>query len=241
MPKEGQTGTLADGTPVLFLDGAPRKMNEGGLADMGNGYFKNRNGQTWRQGPHGGFSMVAGPTTAEVDAHSGKANQINASLRGLDAVDKKLRQTKTIGPFGWMANGNDISELQGLNANLLGRLKEQPYNLGVLAGPDMGLMEAVIGKPDSLKDATFRKAYAAKLKNVARDLGNGYRDQAAAMEATGGKRAVLPNLFRAPDSQYTPEEWGSDGLVPKAKTPPRPNARTAPAASGDGWKVVKVH
>jgi hypothetical protein len=225
-PKEGDVGTTADGRKVVYLDGAPRLLNNAGMADMGGGIFKNLNGQTWREGPHGGFTMIAGPTTAEVDKHAGKANQINASLRGVDALDKKLRSTRTIGPLGWVANPNDLSELEGLNANLLGRLKEQPYNLGVLAGPDMGIMEAVSGNPAKLKDAAFRRGYQAKLRNVARDLGNGYRDEAKAVESTGGRRSVLPNLYQAPDSSYTPEEFGSDGLVPASRYGGNAGART---------------
>jgi hypothetical protein len=220
-PREGQTGRLKDGSPVIYMDGAPRRMNEAGMADMGGGFFKSPNGQTYRLGPKGGFSQVAGPTREQVDKYSGKTTAINESMGSLDMVDRKLRETKTIGPFGWFTNPNDLSELQGLTKDLLARLKESPYNLGVLNGPDLPLMEEIVGNPSKLKDAAFRKAYQAKLRNVASKLGDTYRNDSRSFETTGGEPTALPNLFQSKDSTFTPQEWGRDGRVPAAKAPTR--------------------
>lgn len=236
MPREGQRGTLPDGSPVIYIGGQIRKLNEGGLAEMGGGYFESPQGRRYREGPKGGFPQVAGPTQSQVETYAGKASAVNNALSSLDAVDKKTRGMQ-IGPLGWLKNPNDLSEIQGLSKDLLLRLKEQPYNLGVLNGPDLTILNQVVGDPSSLKDATFRKGYVAKLRNVAAGLGRGYRNDAATMKSIGGRPEAMPNLFRAQDSTYTPEEWGYDGTVPASRYggnsgAKRPAGANRPAASG---------
>jgi hypothetical protein len=217
MPKEGKTGTLPDGTPVIFLGGQIRKLNPGGLAEIGGGYLESPQGRKYRLGPKGGMDQVAGPTQSQVETYAAKASKVNDAAMSLDALDKRLKQTKNIGPFGWFTNPNDLSEIQGLNKDLLLRLKESPYNLGVLNGPDLSVMEEVTGNPAKLKDAVFRKGYEQRLRNVAATLGRSYRNDAETMKAIGGRPESMPNLFRAPDSTYSADEWGYDGTVPAAR------------------------
>lgn len=232
MPKEGQTGTLPDGRRVIYLDGKVRPLNEGGLAVMGGGYYESPQGRKYREGPKGGFNQIGGPTQSQVDTYATKSTKINEALGSLDTLDRKLRGTKTIGPFGWFTNPNDLSELEGLNKDLLLRLKEQPYNLGVLNGPDLQIMEEVLGNPGRLKDAAFRKGFEARLRNVAASLGRTYRNDLGSFDAIGGRSASMPNLFRSPDSQYTPQEWGQRGSVPALKGP-------RAAAQGGGKAAAK--
>lgn len=221
MPKEGQTGRLKDGTRVVYLDGAVRKLNEGGLADMGGGYFKSIQGKTFRQGPKGGFEQVGGPSQTQIDSYAQKGAKINEALTSLDMFDKKLRETRVTGPFGWGTNPNDLAEAKQLADDLMLRLKEQPYNLGVLNGPDLQILQAVIADPTTIKDAAFRKSVMPRLRNIAAKLGDTYRNDAQAFQEIGGGPGVMKNLFQAQDSTYTPQEWGPRGLVPPAKAPAR--------------------
>lgn len=224
MPKEGDRGTLPDGRRVIYLDGAVRVMNEGGLADMGGGYFKSPQGKTFRQGPKGGFEQVGGPSQTQIDAYAQKGAKVNEALASLDMFDKKLRQTKVTGPFGWATNPNDLAEAKQLADDLMLRLKEQPYNLGVLNGPDLQILQAVIADPTTIKDAAFRKSVVPRLRNIAAKLGDTYRNDAQAFEEIGGGPGVMRNLFQPQDSVYTKQEWGARGLVPPAKAPPRRGA-----------------
>jgi hypothetical protein len=236
MPREGQTGTLPDGTPVIFLGGQIHKMNEGGLAVMGGGYYESPQGRKYREGPKGGFTQVAGPTQAQVEDYSSRASQVNKALGKLDAVDQQLRRTKTIGPFGWATNPTDIASLSQMVRDLQLSLKEQPYNLGVLNGPDLQLLEQVVANPDQLKSAVFRQTLYPRLQNMAKILGDSYRGDMSSYQAIGGRPAAMPNLFRSPSSQYTAEEWGSQGVVPTLKStsagrPPIPRRPAGPAAT----------
>jgi hypothetical protein len=229
--KNGDTGRLKDGTPVIFMDGQPRRMNEAGMADMGGGFFKSPQGQTFRAGPKGGFSQVAGPTREQVSKAAEGASGVNEALGALDMFDRKVRQVKTPGPLGWFTNGDDLNEASQLAEDLMLRLKEKPYNLGVLNGPDREILLRVVNDPTALKDAVFRKSVGPKLRNIAAKLGDTYRNDASSFKSTGGNPGALPNLFQSPDSTYTPQEWGSDGRVPPAKAPLR---RGAPPRTGPG-------
>jgi hypothetical protein len=219
--KEGKYGKLPDGTRVIYLDGQVRKVNAGGLADMGGGYFKSPQGRVFRQGPQGGFSQIGGPTQSQIDDYSQRGRGINDALAALDMFDKKLRETDVTGPAGWAANPNNLAEATQLAEDLMLRLKENPYNLGVITGPDRMILQRVVTDPTSLKDAAFRKSVTPRLRNIAAKLGDAYRAQYSSFREVGGGPAVMTNLFRAPDSTYTPQEWGRQGLVPSAKAPAR--------------------
>jgi hypothetical protein len=239
VPKEGDYGKLPDGSRVIYLDGAPRKVNEGGLADMGGGYFKSPQGKTFRAGPKGGFQQIGGPSQTQIDGYAQKGVKINEALGSLDMFDKKLRETKVTGPFGWATNPNDLAEAKQLADDLMLRLKEQPYNLGVLNGPDLQILQAVIADPTTIKDAAFRKSVTPRLRNIAAKLGDTYRNEAQSFQDIGGGPGVVKNLFQPEDSTYTKEEWGGRGLVPSAKAPVRRGdaPRTQPrAAAGTAKK-----
>jgi hypothetical protein len=228
-PKEGQTGTYK-GRPVIYLDGKSRFMNEAGMAIMGGGFYKARDGRIYREGPKGGFAQVGGPTQAQSDKYAEKATLTNEALGALDMFDEKLGKVKTTGPFGWIANGDDLAEASQLANDLMLRLKEKPYNLGVLNGPDLDILQRVISDPTTLKDAVFRKSVQPRLRNIAKKLGDTYRGDMTAYESTGGEPSAMPPVFRSPRSQYSAEEWGHDARVPQLK--PRSGPAAAPGAPG---------
>lgn len=228
-PREGQTGRLKDGTPVIFMDGAPRRMNEAGMADLGGGFFKSPQGQLYRAGPKGGFSQVGGPTREQVAKAAEGASGVNEALGALDMFDRQVRKVGNTGPLGWFTNGDELNEASQLAEDLMLRLKEKPYNLGVLNGPDREILLRVVNDPTALRDAVFRKSVTPKLRNIAAKLGDTYRNDANAFRSTGGNPNSLPNLFQSPDSTYTAEEWGNAGLVPREKAPIR---RGAPPRTG---------
>lgn len=243
MPQEGQTGTLPDGTRVIYMDGAPRRMNDAGMADLGGGFFKNPQGRLYKLGPKGGFSQVGGPSQAQVEDYGAKAGGVNNALGALDMFDKKLRETRNIGPFGWITNGDDLAEASQLAEDLMLRLKETPYNLGVLNGPDREILEAVIANPTKLKDAVFRKSITPRLRNIAAKLGDAYRTDSATFNGLGGGPGARAPLYQAPDSVYSKEEWGREGTVPAAKAPARrgdaPRVNSQPARSAPAPGVIR--
>jgi hypothetical protein len=69
----------------------------------------------------------------------------------------------------------EIADLQTLFKNLQLRLKDNPYGLGALTGPDMGLMEAILSDPTKadimdwrayLQNRPFYLAQANRLKKI---------------------------------------------------------------------------
>jgi hypothetical protein len=219
MPENGDMGRQkSTGKPLMYMDGGWRVVNEGGLAIMGGGYFKNAQGTQFRQGPQGGFPEVGGPSRTMVEKYAATASGLNDSLEQVDALDKGLRAVKRTGPLGFLTNGNDLVEAEQLAEMAQLLLKENPYNLGVITGPDRMILQRIVSDPSSLKDAMFRKSVTPRLRNIAAQLGRKYRNSGESFRAVGGNPNALPNLFQAADSQYTPQEWGRRGLVPRLKS-----------------------
>lgn len=219
-------------------DGAQwRELDPGGLQVLGEGYKRNQVGVTYREGPRGGFEQVAGPNATMVNQASATATGINNALSGIDSVDEQLRKTKNIGPLGWITNPKEISVLQQTVRDLQLKLKEQPYNLGVLNGPDLMLIEQIVADPGKLKSAAFRQTIAPRLANIARILGNTYRAEAEKFQAMGGNPDnAMPPLYQSPRSQYTREEYGNQGRVQRA--PQAPPAAKPITVKVDGMTVT---
>ena len=214
---------------VLITDAA-------GMENLGDGYKRAPTGQTFRVGNSGSMTRVAGPSDTQLSDAAKGASGVSAALSRLDAFDKQFRKTKTVGPLGQFLNPDDMAVLQQSARDLQMALKEKPYNLGVLNGPDLMLLNQILEDPSSIKTAMFRSRIRPMLSNLARILGDTYRQDAAAFKATGGNPGVLPKLYQAPDSRYTPQQWGNQGLVPRnaldpSSTPPQTRKAAQPKST----------
>jgi len=196
----------------------------GGMEMLGDGYRRNTIGQTFRAGPRGGFQQVGGPTMTMANDARGQAQGLNTALAGIDRVDRQLKNTKDIGPLGFLTNSSDISVLTQSVKDLQLRLKEQPYNLGVLNGPDLDLLESIVADPSQLKSAVFRQSIGPRLANLSSIIGDQYRSGADSFKGIGGRTEVLPPLYRSPTSKFTPEEFGRDGRVTPEAMARKPGA-----------------
>ena len=261
MPKTWKDGDLGEapdpqtGQPmsVMYLRGKFYRTNEAGHADLGGGFYVSPQGQRFREGPKGGYAKVGGPNDTALARASDAGTKVNSALALLDQFDRALRQVKT-GPLGYLSNGSDLSAVEGLGNQLLLNIKEEPYNLGVLQGPDEAILRKVITNPSSLRDAVFRDSVIPRLSNIAGELGRRYRSETSALRGVGGHPGQTVNpLYRSPDSQYTADQWGTEGLIPKnyfkgqdGPYLPR-NQRAAPAAKtrkpvfqGRGGTILEV-
>jgi hypothetical protein len=78
---------------------------------------------------------------------------------------------------------------------------EAVYNLGVLAGPDLGILQGVVFDPEKFETGIRRNQIFPALRQLAMGLGQKRTDENAAFEALGGDVSGLPPLFRSPRSQ----------------------------------------
>lgn len=237
-PKTGQTHS------VMYLRGKVYPTNDGGYAELGGGFYESQQGQKFRTGPRGGFNKVGGPTDSALAKAGESGTNANKALALLDQFDKGLRQVKT-GPLGWVTNGSDLASVSGLANQLLLNLKEDPYNLGVLNGPDEVILRKVISNPESLRDAVFRDSVIPRLQNIAAEIGRSYRGTTSSLRGLGGHpEKAVPKLFQAADSEYTPDQWGTEGSVPpniyKGQSGPYlpRNQRGKPAPQGGPVKYL---
>lgn len=237
MPTEGEikVNPANPNQRAQWSGGQWRELDAGGLQVLGGGYKRNQVGQTYREGPKGGFQQVAGPNATMVKEATERTKGTNNALQGIERVDEQLGKIRTIGPLGWITNPQDLAVLQQSVRDLQLKLKEQPYNLGVLNGPDLMLIEQIVADPGKLKNAAFRKTIAPRLANIAAILGNTYRSEAESFQAMGGTPEALPPLYQSPRSQYKREEWGHQGRVPAKKS-----GGAAPQATAAGPTVKRM-
>lgn len=222
MPNIGDVvSSKRDPTKEAVFDGAnwvertrTGQTDAAGFENLGGGMQRNQIGAVYREGPRGGFQQVAGPTTSMADEAGKRAAGVNTALAQIDSFDRQLKNTKDIGPLGWLTNPTDTAVLEQTAKDLQLKLKEQPYNLGVLNGPDLDILQSIIADPGQLKSAVFRKTIAPRLANMSKILGEQYRTDERRFEGVGGRTdAVLPPLYRSPSSKYTPDQWGHSGKI----------------------------
>lgn len=192
------------------------RYNAGGLEELGGGYYRNQQGVTFREGPRGGLTQVGGPTAAMIKDSTESASGLSRALAGIDRVDQQLAQIDTTGPAAWLSNPTNMAVLQQSVRDLQLRLKEDPYNLGVLNGPDLMLLGQIVESPDSLRSAVLGGSIRPRLRNLANIIGQNYRQQEAQFSGQGGRTEAMAPLYRSPRSRYTPQEWGRDASVPQA-------------------------
>lgn len=216
--QSGPSGTAAPSTG---------RYNAGGMEVLGDGYYRNQQGTTYREGPRGGFSAVGGPSDGMVSAASNQAYAINSALRGVDRLDGLIAQSRATGPAAWINDPKNAALMDAAVTDLQLQLKEA-YNLGVLNGPDLALMQEVTGSPTALRSAVLGGTLQPKLAQLSNILGNRYRDQETTFEGQGGRATVMAPMFQSDRSEYTPEEFSRDGTVPQAAFRRTQAAKTAP-------------
>ena len=202
------------------------RYNAAGLEVLGDGYYRNQQGTTYREGPRGGFSAVGGPSDGMISTASNQAYAVNSALRGVDRLDGLIAQSR-LGPVAWLDNPKNAALMDAAVTDLQLQLKEA-YNLGVLNGPDLTLMQEVTGSPTALRSAVLGGTLQPKLAQLANILGNRYRDQETTFEGQGGRATVMAPMFQSDRSEYTPEEFSRDGTVPQAAFRRTQAAKTAP-------------
>jgi len=190
-----------------------RNYNAGGMEVLGGGYFRNQRGTTFREGPRGGFMEVNGPSDGMTSTASNQAYAVNSALRGVDRLDGLIAQSR-LGPAAWLDDPKNAALMDAAVTDLQLQLKEA-YNLGVLNGPDLTLMQEVTGSPTALRSAVLGGTLQPKLAQLANILGNRYRDQEQTFEGQGGRGTVMAPMFQSSRSEYTPEEFARDGTVPQ--------------------------
>jgi len=189
----------------------PRDM--AGMEMLGGGYKRAPTGQLFKEGRSGSMTRVAGPTDGGIDTATQSLGKINAALQALDRTDKAWRSVGSYGPMIKFDDNGAVLQQEVQNLGLM--LKERPYNLGVLNGPDLMLIRQILNDPTEFKITSLPKNFNRTLKNLARILGDTYRNEAASFKATGGNPDALQKLYQATDSRYTPQQWGNQGLVPR--------------------------
>ena len=219
------------GVAVPGEEGAASPTDAGGLEILGGGYRRSPLGAVFRETSQGNLTRVT--TMGPNDTQAGKAIEdaagVNAALQSIDRIDSQYARVPTAGPLGQVMDPVDLAVLKQSVTDLLLRMKDKPYNLGVLTGPDLGLMEQIVKDPNGVDAMVFRQKIKPLLSNLSSILGEQYRRDSESFGSLGGREQGLPALYRSPRSKFTPEEFGRQGRVsPEAMA--RPAGQRGPTA-----------
>lgn len=217
------------GVAVPGEEGAASPTDAGGLEILGGGYKRNPVGVVYREGPKGGLTQVAGPNATQAGKAVESATGVNAALQSIDRIDSQYARVPMAGLLGEVMDPTDLAVLKQSTTDLLLRMKETPYNLGVLNGPDLMIMQQIVKDPGGVDAMVFRQKIKPLLSNLSSILGEQYRRDSESFGSLGGREQGLPALYRSPRSKFTPEEFGRQGRVsPEAMA--RPAGQRGPTA-----------
>jgi hypothetical protein len=220
MPRITDPAILAEIGPIPSADSG----NVTGLEDLGGGYKRNQVGKVFYQNQRGTLTHVSGPSDEMVKAATTTATDLSSVLGKIDQLDKQLRSVKTLGPTGILTDPVGFSVAKQTAKDLMLTMKDNPYGLGVLNGPDLAIMNDIISNPDALEDMAFRQRVIPMLRNVSSIVGKKYRTNEDAFKALGGMPRAMVPLYQAPDSRYSKEQWGKSGRIPQRQAAPAPKA-----------------
>lgn len=189
------------------------------LTDLGDGWFRDPIGRLYQPDNSGKLIQTAGVTDAAVDKAITTVSGLNEILTAIDAFDQatKALSPKEIGPTGrYVGDQSKYATARAAATNLMMLLKgPAAYNLGVITGPDLQLLEGVVENPDRLGLLVRQGQILPKLQVLSRGLGSKYGATAAGFKAAGGDPAGLPPIYKSPKGKYG---QGAKGATPKAVT-----------------------
>lgn len=210
----GGARMLADASP----NGGVQVPPELGLKPAGGGFFRDNMGRIYQPNGSGVLQQSAGVTDGVVAKTTETISAINELGAAVDQFDDAISKLGTgdWGPNGkYIGDPNKYATAKAAATNLQMLLKgPAAYNLGVLTGPDLGILEGVVADPAKFDTFLRRGQIKPSLKVLAAGLGTKYRATRDGFKAMGGDPNGLPGLYRSPRSRYSPQQFGRAGEVP---------------------------
>lgn len=175
-----------------------------GLTDMGNGYYRDRVGRIYQPNSVGVLQQTAGVTDEAVKTTARNVSGLNTILQAVDEYDRATRAMSRgdFGPKGkYLGDPGKFATAQTAATNLI-MLAKSPefYNLGVITGPDLAILESVVQNPAKFATYFLQNKIQPSLRQIAVMIGQKYRGEAAAFATQGGDPTGLQPLWRPPRS-----------------------------------------
>ena len=239
-PGSYQVAQAGGNTPrpgTIRGDAAPRQAAlpaGSGLTDLGGGFYRDRVGRMYQRNGSGVMQQTAGVTDEAVKTTARNVSGLNTILQSVDEYDRATRamSRKDFGPSGkYVGDPAKFATAQTAATNLI-MLAKSPefYNLGVITGPDLAILESVVQNPGKFATYFLENKIQPSLRQLAVMIGQKYRGELAAFRTQGGDPAGLDPIWQ-PAKRPTPPAGAAGNRPPAAPAA----SRTKSGASVSDW------
>lgn len=177
-----------------------------GLTDLGGGFYRDKVGRTYQRNSAGVMQQSVGVTDGAVKDAATSITGINTILAAVDRFDQAVKQLK---PTEFSALGkytgdpNKYAAAKAAATDLQMLLKgPDAYNLGVLTGPDLQILEGVVADPAKFDTMIRRGQILPSLQQLSTGLGQRYAGVKKSFEVMGGDPSALPDIYRSPHGRF---------------------------------------
>jgi hypothetical protein len=216
----------ASSAPGVVRGDAPKQGDgdpppETGLKPIGGGFYKDNLGRTYQRNSAGVMQQSSGLGDPEVRKSVETVTGVNTILSSVDRFDEAVRKLKPteFGPQGKYTGRPEVyAAAKAAATDLMMQLKgPAAYNLGVITGPDMAILEGVISDPAKFSTMITRGQIVPQLRQIAMGLHAKNVSEREAFKALGGNPEALPPVYRSRASRNAKPSAPSGGQ--QIKTP----------------------
>lgn len=172
-----------------------------GLTKIGEGVWEDPVGRKYQADGNGNMKQTYGVTDGVVAKATETVTGLNVALSAIDKFDAAVRQLspRDFGPLGnYTGDQTKFATAKAAATDLMMTMKSPAmFNLGVITGPDMEILEGVIENPSKWGSMIRKNQIVPKLTSLASGIGTKYGMEKRSFEALGGKPSGLPPLYRA--------------------------------------------
>jgi hypothetical protein len=197
-------GSGATGGPRVVVDTASSDASvetPPGLKKIGNGVWEDAVGRKYQADGNGNMKQTYGVTDAVVAKSTENVTGLNVALASIDKFDQAVRALKPseFGPLGnYTGDQAKFAAAKAAATELMMTMKSPAmFNLGVITGPDMEILEGVIENPSKWGSMIRKNQIVPKLRSLATGIGVKHRAELASFRALGGKAEGLPPLYKS--------------------------------------------
>lgn len=213
-----------------------------GLTPLGGGFFRDNVGRTYQRNSAGVMQQSVGITDGAVEKTVSTVTGINGILAAIDKYEQAVRQLKrtefsalgkyTGDPQKYAAAKAAATDLQML---LKG---PDAYNLGVLTGPDLQILEGVVADPAKFDTLVRKNQIIPSLTQLGTSLGQKYAATKKGFEVLGGDPKALPDIYRSPRGKFGAGARGQQiASLPQAAVAQLKGGQITTFANGQRWTL----
>ena len=152
------------------------------------------------------MQQSTGVGDAEIKKTVGNVMGLNNVLSAIDQLDQATKDLKRsdFGPYGkYAGDPAKFARAKAAATNLMMLLKgPEVFNLGVITGPDMAILEGVVQDPAKLGTMVLKGQILPQLQQLSTSIGQRYRAEKASFKTLGGNPDALQPIYISPSGKY---------------------------------------